>query len=79
MLAVPTAMGALMAKLSPPENRGEAVGSAIGNAAGSLLGGPVAGIAGQIGGGMLLSNVFGSLGRQIDSARKSPSTDTVSE
>jgi len=65
-LAVPLALTALFAKLNPVGSRGELVGDMIGRTTGSLLGGPLLGAAGQVGGGMLLSNVGRELGRQFD-------------
>lgn len=66
-LAVPLAMTAMFAKMSPEGTRGQVVGDMVGRTAGSLLGGPLAGVAGQVGGGMLLSNVGREVGRQFDS------------
>jgi len=65
-LAVPLALTALFAKMNPSGSRGELVGDMIGRTTGSLLGGPLLGAAGQVGGGMLLSNVGRELGRQFD-------------
>lgn len=67
-LALPAALTALFAHMSPPESRGALIGDMVGRTTGSLLGAPLAGVAGQIGGGMLLSNVGRELGRQFDTA-----------
>jgi len=65
-LAVPLALTAVFAKLNPAGSRGELIGDMVGRTTGSLLGAPLLGAAGQVGGGMLLSNVGRELGRQFD-------------
>jgi hypothetical protein len=78
-LAVPLALTALFAKMSPEGSRGEVAGEMIGRTTGSLLGGPLAGVAGQIGGGMLLSNVGRELGRQFDGSASPRKSEVVAE
>lgn len=71
-LAVPLGLTAMFAKMSPEGHRGELVGDMIGRTTGSLLGGPLAGVAGQVGGGMLMSNVGRAVGRQFDDSQEEP-------
>lgn len=78
-LAIPLALTALFAKMSPAGSRGEVIGDMIGRTTGSLLGAPLAGVAGQVGGGMLLSNVGRELGRQFDGASAPRKSDVVAE
>lgn len=65
-LALPAAMTALFAHLSPPGSRGELVGGMAGRTVGSLLGGPLGGVVGQVGGGMLLAPVGQAVGKAYD-------------
>lgn len=74
-LAIPLAMTAVFAKMSPEGTRGQAIGDMLGRTTGSLLGGPLAGVAGQVGGGMLLSNVGREVGRQFDSQPEQEAKD----
>jgi len=76
-LAVPLGLTALFAKMSPEGSRGEVIGDMIGRTTGSLLGGPLAGVAGQIGGGMLLSNVGRALGQRFDRATSPPNSEVA--
>lgn len=78
-IAVPLALTALFAKMSPPENRGELIGDMVGRTTGSLLGGPLFGAAGQVGGGMLLSNLGRELGRHFDSSASPQKTEVAAE
>ena len=65
-LAVPLALTALFAKMSPESSRGEVVGDMLGRTAGSMLGGPLAGTVGTVGGGMLLANAGRAIGSHFD-------------
>jgi hypothetical protein len=78
-LVVPLAMTAAMAHLNPAGGRGELVGDMVGRITGSMLGHPVLGTAGGIGGGMLLSNLGGALGRQYDAMRAPSNSDVAVE
>ena len=70
-LAWPIMGSFLQARANPDTGRGELVGDLIGRSAGSLLGGPL-GMAGQIGGGMLLAPVGQEVGKAYDSAVRAP-------
>jgi len=65
-LAMPLALTALFAKMSPESSRGEVVGDMLGRTAGSMLGGPLAGTVGTVGGGMLLANAGRAIGSHFD-------------
>lgn len=68
-LAWPIMGSFLQARANPDTGGGELVGDLLGRSAGSLLGSPL-GMAGQIGGGMLLAPVGQAVGRAYDADRK---------
>jgi len=78
-LAIPLGLTALFAKMNPEGSRGEVIGDMVGRTTGSLLGSPLLGAAGQVGGGMLLSNVGRELGRQYDLHTRPRNSEVVPE
>jgi hypothetical protein len=70
-LAWPIMGSFLQSRANPDTGGGELVGDLLGRSAGSLLGGPL-GMAGQIGGGMLLAPVGQAVGKAYDSSRTAP-------